>query len=46
MNTSTSEPFALVHIVGCGLLGTSLGLALTQRGVTVTLEDASPAAWG
>ena len=46
MNTSTSEPFALVHIVGCGLLGTSLGLALTQRGVTVTLEDASPAALG
>jgi len=32
--------------VGCGLLGTSLGLALTQRGVTVTLEDASPAALG
>ncbi|WP_349828361.1 prephenate dehydrogenase [Brevibacterium litoralis] len=38
-----------VHIVGTGLLGTSLGLALTTRSTpddpwTVTLEDASPTA--
>ena len=46
MSTSTSGPFGVVHIVGCGLLGTSLGLALTGRGVEVTLEDASPSALG
>ncbi len=33
----------VVHIVGCGLIGTSLGLALSQRGVRVTLEDRDPA---
>src|SRR5699024_5086530 len=33
-----------VHIVGTGLLGTSLGLALTRAGCTVTLADASPTA--
>jgi prephenate dehydrogenase len=32
-----------VRIVGTGLLGTSIGLALTQRGVDVALADASPA---
>lgn len=32
---------ARVHIVGTGLIGTSLGLALTQAGGTVTLEDIS-----
>ena len=32
-----------VRIVGTGLLGTSIGLALTQRGVDVTLADVSPA---
>jgi prephenate dehydrogenase len=31
-----------VRIVGAGLLGTSIGLALTARGVDVTLADASP----
>ena len=31
-----------VHVVGTGLLGTSLGLALTRAGHTVTLEDAVP----
>lgn len=30
-----------VHIVGTGLIGTSLGLALTQAGGVVTLEDIS-----
>lgn len=33
-----------VHIIGTGLLGASIGLALVERGVTVTLEDASPTA--
>lgn len=32
-----------VRIVGTGLLGTSIGLALTQRGVDVSLADVSPA---
>jgi prephenate dehydrogenase len=32
-----------VHVVGTGLLGTSLGLALTRLGQDVTLEDAIPA---
>lgn len=31
-----------VHVVGTGLVGTSLGLALTRHGDDVTLEDASP----
>ncbi len=33
-----------VHIVGAGLLGTSIGLALTTIGVDVTLADVSPTA--
>lgn len=33
-----------MHVVGSGLLGASIGLALTRAGVAVTLEDASPAA--
>jgi prephenate dehydrogenase len=32
-----------VRIVGAGLLGTSIGLALNKLGVSVTLEDSSPA---
>lgn len=31
-----------VKIIGTGLLGTSIGLGLTTRGVDVTLEDVSP----
>ncbi|MGL5865665.1 MAG: prephenate dehydrogenase [Dermatophilaceae bacterium] len=31
-----------VHVVGCGLLGTSVGLALTRLGDDVTLEDVIP----
>ncbi|MGE9808151.1 prephenate dehydrogenase [Janibacter sp. G1551] len=31
-----------VHVIGTGLIGTSLGLALSRLGVDVTLEDASP----
>lgn len=33
-----------VHIVGTGLIGTSLGIALSTRGFHVTLEDPSPTA--
>ena len=33
-----------VHVVGTGLVGTSLGLALTRLGDEVTLEDISPTA--
>ncbi|HUH53578.1 MAG TPA: prephenate dehydrogenase [Microbacteriaceae bacterium] len=33
-----------VHIIGTGLLGASIGLGLTENGVEVTLEDASPTA--
>ena len=33
-----------VHIIGTGLIGTSLGIALSSAGYTVTLEDPSPTA--
>lgn len=33
-----------MHIIGTGLLGASIGLGLRERGVEVTLEDASPTA--
>lgn len=33
-----------VHLVGTGLIGGSLGLALTRSGYAVTLEDQSPTA--
>jgi prephenate dehydrogenase len=33
-----------VHVIGAGLLGTSIGLALTEKGVDVTLADVSPTA--
>lgn len=32
-----------VRIVGAGLIGTSIGLALTKLGIDVVLEDSSPA---
>lgn len=32
-----------IRIVGAGLLGTSIGLALSKQGVDVTLDDVSPA---
>ena len=37
----TANP-ASVRIVGAGLLGTSIGLALTKLGVDVSIESASP----
>ena len=33
-----------VRVVGAGLLGTSIGLALTEKGVDVALDDLSPTA--
>lgn len=33
-----------VHVVGAGLIGTSIGLALSRAGHTVTLADPSPTA--
>jgi prephenate dehydrogenase len=42
MNGTTKPPFSRVHIVGVGLVGTSAGLALRERGVEVTLDDVSP----
>lgn len=44
MTAMTSALFERVHIVGTGLLGASIGLALAERGVSATLEDASPSA--
>ena len=44
MTALTSAPFGRVHIVGTGLLGASIGLALVERGIEVTLEDQSPTA--
>lgn len=41
--TQTARTKGPVRIIGAGLLGTSIGLALTKLGVSVTLEDASPA---
>lgn len=41
-SASTGHPG--VHIVGTGLIGTSIGLALRRSGWPVTLEDASPTA--
>ena len=41
MTTRTSGS---VHIVGAGLLGTSIGLALSKLGVDVSISDQSPAA--
>jgi len=41
----TSRPrLDRVHVVGTGLIGTSLGIALSRKGVEVTLEDLSPTA--
>lgn len=44
MTIVNSVPFRAVHVIGAGLLGASCGLALRDRGIEVTLEDASPSA--
>lgn len=41
-NGLASRVSGRVHIIGAGLLGASIGLALRESGVEVTLEDASP----
>ncbi|MCA0379446.1 MAG: prephenate dehydrogenase [Actinobacteria bacterium] len=41
-NGLASRVSGQVHIIGAGLLGASIGLALRQRGIDVTLEDVSP----
>jgi prephenate dehydrogenase len=40
----STAPTSRVRVVGTGLLGTSVGLALRARGVDVTLYDPSPTA--
>ena len=40
---STARVAGPVKIVGSGLIGTSIGLALTQSGIRVLLADSSPA---
>lgn len=42
MNELQARTTGPVHIIGAGLLGASVGLALRDRGVDVTLEDLSP----
>lgn len=42
MSQSHAQTIGRVHIIGTGLIGTSLGLALSRLGVPVTLDDASP----
>ena len=32
-----------IHVIGAGLLGTSIGLSLRKLNVDVSLEDSSPA---
>lgn len=44
MTAKSDAPFSRVHIVGTGLLGTSIGLALSHQGVSVSLDDTSPSA--
>lgn len=39
----TTAPEGPVLVIGCGLIGTSLAMALTEQGVTVHLADAVPA---
>lgn len=43
-DAAVARTSSTVRIVGTGLLGTSVGLALRERGVDVSLHDASPAA--
>ena len=38
-SASTTAPFSKVRIVGSGLIGTSIGLALAARGIEVDMRD-------
>lgn len=44
MSALASRVTGTVHVIGVGLLGASIALALRERGVAVTLEDISPTA--
>ncbi|ROQ40657.1 prephenate dehydrogenase [Frondihabitans sp. PhB188] len=44
MSDDSKRLAGVVRIVGSGLLGASIGLALRQQGVEVILDDASPSA--
>ena len=39
---SVKLPFSRVTVLGSGLIGTSIGLALAQRGVKVRMQDSNP----
>jgi prephenate dehydrogenase len=43
VSSSHTRTKGLVRVVGTGLLGTSVGLALSKLGIEVSLADASPA---
>ena len=40
MKAQASQQINAVKIVGTGLIGTSIGLALAQQGVSITIDDA------
>ena len=40
MNAQAGQQINAVKIVGAGLIGTSIGLALAQQGVSITIDDA------
>jgi len=40
MNGQAGQQINAVKIVGTGLIGTSIGLALAQQGVSITIDDA------
>ena len=40
MNAQAGQQINAVKIVGTGLIGTSIGLALAQQGVSITIDDA------
>jgi len=43
---SVNLPFSRVTVIGSGLIGTSIGLALSQRGIEVTMRDQDARAQG
>ena len=43
-SSASPAPFQKVRIVGSGLIGTSIGLALVSRGVQVDMQDIDPRA--
>ncbi|MSO28489.1 MAG: prephenate dehydrogenase [Candidatus Planktophila sp.] len=43
-NTSNTRAFTSIKIIGSGLIGTSIGLALASKGVSVEMADVDPKA--